>query len=77
MTENTPANSKPIWALKKSTTVIVIAIGAILLALAIFISTEAGTTADTVKKLTGMFGVIVIFFGLWARPQKQEQKISA
>ena len=70
-TEDSTAKSKPRWQLKKSQMITVIVIGIILLGQALVISTEAGTTAHTVKVILGFIGAATIFFGIYARPEKE------
>jgi len=45
--------------------------GGILMAAAILIPTEQGTTAHLVKVAVGIFGIIVLFVGAYLRPAKQ------
>jgi len=73
MAEKAPATSEKKWELTKTQAIIVMVIGSVLLAPALFISTETGSTVHTVKVALGFIGACVIFVGVWRRPINAEQ----
>ena len=50
---------------------VVLIVGAILMGIAIFAPTEQGTTAHTLKIITGFIGFATLCFGAYLRPAKK------
>ena len=69
-----PASKKQ---LTKQQAVIVMTIGGILLALAIFIPVEPGTTAQYIKFLVGTIGFCMLAAGSYYRPMKPKAEEAA
>ena len=76
MTEKVTAKSERKLEFTKTQAIIVMVIGSLLLASSMIISTEVGTSAHTVKVVTGFIGACVLFIGIWRRPMKEQPKQS-
>jgi uncharacterized protein (DUF983 family) len=70
MEKNSPALPKKRRELKKNQAIVVMVIGAILLAQAIFISAEVGSSTHWIKNVVGLIGLVVLIVGLCLRPVK-------
>jgi hypothetical protein len=70
----TPALPKKRRELKKSQAIVVMVIGALMFAQAVFISAEVGSSAYYIKNTTGIIGGVIFFVGICLRPVKEAPK---
>ena len=70
MAETKPALPSKRRELPKNQAFAVMGIGAILVAQAFFFSTEAGSSAHTIKIVVALIGVVVLCVGSYLRPAK-------
>jgi hypothetical protein len=74
MAEPKPALPSKRRELSKNQALVVMGIGAILLAQAFFFSTEAGSSAHTTQIVFAIIGLVVLLVGAYLRPVKADAK---
>ena len=67
----TPALPRKRRELKKSQAIVVLVIGALMFAQALFISAEVGSSAYYIKNTVAIIGLLVFFVGIYLRPVKE------
>ena len=71
---NQPAVPKRRRELNKSQTAVILVLGALMFAQALFISVEVGSTAYYIKNTVAIIGLLVFFVGIYFRPVNEGPK---
>ena len=72
MTEPKPALPRKRRELPKNQAIVVMVIGAILLAQVFFFSSEPGSSAQLTRIIIAAIGLVVLFVGAYLRPEKAD-----